>query len=100
MVAIRQIQETDAGAFLALCKALDDETQLMLLEPGERQTKVEEQQNRIRGILSKDNHTILVAESDGRLVGYVAGLGGPYHRNRRTVHVVMGIVQAFGGQGL
>ena len=100
MVAIRQIRETDAGAFLALCKALDDETQFMLLEPGERQTTVKEQQDRIRGILSKDNHTILIAENDGGLVGYVAGLGGPYRRNRRTVNVVMGIVKTFGGQGL
>jgi RimJ/RimL family protein N-acetyltransferase len=100
MVAIRQIRETDASAFLALCSALDEETQFMLMEPGERQTTVEEQRERIRGILSKDNHTILVAESSGKLVGYVAGLGGPYRRNRRTVHVVMGILQAFGGQGL
>ena len=100
MIEIRHIRETDASDFLSLCRDLDDETQFMLLESGERQTTVEEQQERIRSVLSMDNHGIFVAESDGRLVGYVAGSGGPYRRNRRTVYVVIGIIQAFAGQGL
>lgn len=40
---IREIQIEDAVAFLQLGKQLDEETSYMLLEPGERDTTVEQQ---------------------------------------------------------
>ena len=100
MMAIREIQEHDAKDFLDLGGRLAEETQFMMLEPGERQTTAEEQRERIKAILSKDNSTILVAESNNNLVGFVTGLGGAYRRNRHSAHVVIGILQAFTGQGL
>lgn len=100
MMAIREIQEHDARDFLELGRKLVEETQFMMLEPGERLTTVEEQRERISGTLSKDNSTILVAQSNSKLVGFVTGLGGAYRRNRHSVHVVIGILQAFTGQGL
>jgi hypothetical protein len=39
-VNIRTIQESDAEQFLSLCKKLDTETQCMMLEPGERTTRL------------------------------------------------------------
>ena len=57
---IRKIQESDTRNFLALCKQLDEENKLMLLELGERKTTVEEQRQQIKDILSKDNQTIFV----------------------------------------
>jgi len=99
MITIREIREHDARDFLELCRRLDEETQFMMLEPGERLTTEAEQRERIKKILSEDNQTILVAESEGRLVGCAAGLGGSYRRNRHSVHVVIGILQAFAGQG-
>ena len=99
MIAIRSIHEGDADEFLDLSKRLDEETQFMMLELGERQTTAEEQRERIRAILAKDNQIIFVAEGEGRLLGYVAGLGGSYMRNRHCAHVVIGVLQAFSGQG-
>ncbi len=72
----------------------------MLLEPGERTTTEEQQCERIRGALSNGNQTILLVERACKPVGFVAGLGGPYRRNRHCVHVVMGVLQDFTGQGL
>ena len=72
----------------------------MMFEPGERQTTVGEQRERIRGVLAKDNQVIFVAEGDGQMLGYVAGLGGTYKRNKHCAHVVIGVLQAFTGQGL
>ena len=99
-MATREIQESDATDFLALSKRLDEETKFMLLEPGERVTTVEQQRERIRAVLSQENQTILLVEREGKLVGFVAGLGGPYRRNRHCVRVVIGVLQGFAGGGL
>lgn len=97
---IREITESDAEEFLNLCKRLDEETQFMMLEPGERITTIEEQRDQINNVLSKDNQTILVAENDGQLIGYLGAYGGRYKRNMHSVYIVIGILQNFTGQGI
>jgi RimJ/RimL family protein N-acetyltransferase len=72
----------------------------MLLEPGERTTTVEEQREQIEHILSQENQTILVAEHEGQLVGYLSAIGGSFRRNRHSVYIDVGILQAFTGQGI
>ena len=100
MLLIRPIQEDDAENFLKLCKQLDEETQFMLLEPGERFTTVSEQREQIKAMLSRDNQLIFVAETNGQLAGYIAAIGGKYKRIRHSVYLIAGILQAFTGQGL
>ncbi len=97
---IRTILISDAEQFLNLCKKLDTETQFMMLEPGERTTTVEEQQAQIARLLMLENQTIFVAEYNGQLVGYLAALGGEFQRNRHSVYIIIGILQAFTGQGI
>lgn len=97
---IRPIREDDAEGFLAMSRQLDAETTFMLLEPGERNTTVEQQREHILSVLTADNQMIFVAEHEGRLVGYLAGFGGDYRRNHDNVHIVIGILQAFTGQGI
>jgi RimJ/RimL family protein N-acetyltransferase len=99
-IMIREIRDSDAEAFLALCKQLDEENKFMMLEPGERKTTLEEQEGRIREILSKDNQTIFVVEEEEALVGYLAAIGGSYARNRHEAYIVVGIREAFTGRGL
>jgi RimJ/RimL family protein N-acetyltransferase len=100
MTTIREIRESDAGPFLALCKQLDEENKFMLLEPGERKTTLEEQEKRIRDILSQDNQMIFLAEEHGSLIGYVAAIGGSYARNRHEVYIVAGVLEAFTSRGI
>ena len=100
MVTVRQIREADAAAFLELCHRLDEETRFMMLEPGERDTSIEEQRRRIRHTLLRDNQTILVAEAGGELVGYAAAHGGDFRRNRHCAQVVAGVLRAFCGRGV
>jgi RimJ/RimL family protein N-acetyltransferase len=96
---IRHIQEEDVDVFLELRKTIDGETLFMLFEPGERKTTVEQELEQIRSILSHDNSTILVAESDaGQLVGFLTATGGKAQRNRHSVEIVIGILKAFTGQ--
>ena len=97
---IRTIREDDAEQFLNLCKQLDEETQFMMFEPGERKTTFEEQKTQIDALLKQKNQTILVAEQNNQLVGYVAASGGKFIRNSHSAHLVIGILQAFTGQGI
>ena len=92
MIQIREICEDDAEKFLALCHQLDRETQLMLLEPGERTITIDEQREYIKRILTRGNQTILVAEDQQeQLAGYLSATGGVYNRNRRTAYLVIGV---------
>ncbi len=97
---IRTIREDDAEQFLNLRKQLDAETQFMLLEPGERTTTLEEQRDQIKALPRNENHVIFVAEQDDQLVGYLEASGGTFQRSRQSAYIVIGILQAFTGQGI
>lgn len=97
---IRAIRESDSEPFLLLGKALDEETQFMMLEPGERTLTVEEQTQRIKNVLSQDNQMIFVVEHENQLAGFLGAFGGNYHRNRHSAYIVIGIRQEFAGQGI
>lgn len=99
-MVIRPAGESDAEAFLRLCRRLDTETSLMMLEPGERTTSVAEQSARMRAISESANQRILVAEEAGQLVGYIAVLGGGFRRNQHSAYIVVGVLEAFSGRGL
>jgi len=100
MITIRHITEADAEAVLNLCTLLDQETTFMMLEPGERKHVFEEQKKRIAAVISKPNQTFLLTEDDGVPVGFLAAHGGLYRRNHRTVSIVVGVLQAYSGQGI
>jgi RimJ/RimL family protein N-acetyltransferase len=97
-IEVRKVHEGDARAFLDLLTRIDSETEFMLFEAGERLTTVEEQRERIKGILAKENQTILVAEREGQLVGYLVAIGGELARIRHRAYIVIGVLQAFTGQ--
>ena len=97
---IRTIRKSDAEQFLNLCKQLDADTQFMLIEPGERKTTLEEQRDQIDNLLRQENQRIFVTEQDNQLVGYLEATGGTFKRNRHSAYLVIGILQAFAGQGI
>lgn len=97
---IRTIREDDAETFLRLRTQLDSETEFMLLEPGERTTTVEAERAGIADLLASPTSTILVAEEEGRLVGFLLARGSQARRDRLTSYLVVGILRAYTGQGL
>lgn len=99
-VIIRCIKKEDADGFLELSHRLDHETSFMLLAPGERRITPEENRQRLASLLDSGNSMIFVAEANGQLVGYVGAYGSSYQRNRHSVHLVVGILQAYSGQGV
>src|SRR5512143_3759108 len=100
MTIIRDIRIEDTESFLSLCRQLDEESRFMLLEPGERTTRVEEQRGRIRDLLSTNNQMIFLAEEAGRPVGYLAAKGGRFARDRHAAYIVVGILEAFTSRGM
>lgn len=100
-VTIRPIRVEDAEAYLNLACALDHETKFMMYEPGERTTSVDEQRKRIQTVLASGNGLIFVAEAEtGDLVGLLGAIGGTARRSRETVHIFVGVRQAYAGQGI
>jgi RimJ/RimL family protein N-acetyltransferase len=97
---LRTVRPEDAPALLALRHQLDIETAFMLLEPGERVTTEEQTRQMLERLLQAGNCTLILAESDEKLVGYLSAQGGEFLRNRRTAYLVIGILQAYAGQGL
>lgn len=97
---IRPIQIDDATAFLALCTQLDRESTLMMLEPDERTSTLEELNERIARLLASSNSTILVVDTGAGLCGYIEAEGGSFRRNRHSAMLVVGILQAYAGRGL
>ena len=95
---IRAIEPGDAEAFLALCKRLDAETKLMMLEPAERTLSVQEQRKRIETLA--ENETIFAALDGKMLVGFLACYGYQPRRKRHCAYLVIGVLQAYTGQGV
>ncbi|MEF2967903.1 GNAT family protein [Paenibacillus sp. M1] len=97
---IRNIKEDDAERYLNLCLRLDRETEFMLLAPGERRTTPEEQRQKLASLLASEVSMIFVAEAEGKLVGYLGAFGSDLKRNGHSVYLVVGILQAYSGQGI
>ncbi|MBW5446529.1 GNAT family N-acetyltransferase [Cohnella sp. CFH 77786] len=100
MIQIREISEDDNMLFLQLNKQLDQETNFMLFEPGERSTTLEQQRQIISTFIQSKNSNIFVAELDTQLVGHLTVIGGNLSRIEHRAHLVIGILNKFIGQGI
>jgi ribosomal protein S18 acetylase RimI-like enzyme len=88
---IRGATPADAEKLLELKLALDEETEFMMLEPGERSTT---------NAAVTPNAGVFVADDGARLVGYVEAERGAFRRNRHSAHVVIGVLAEAAGRGL
>ncbi|MFK4998454.1 GNAT family N-acetyltransferase [Bacillus sp. N9] len=96
---IRQIKLEDAEQFANLLVSIDA-SNMMLYDPGERKTSQEQEEKRIEAILLQGNSTIIVAEQNDRLIGYVIIFGGTSNRNRHSAYIVCGVLEDYRGQGI
>lgn len=97
---IRLIMERDAEPFLKLCRKIDEETEFMLFEEGERATTIEQQQNIIKKISQSSNSAIFVAEIENKLVGYLMAIGSKPKRIRHSVYIVAGVTRENSRKGI
>ena len=71
----------------------------MLYEPGERTKDLAKIESVIRNSVEGDNF-LLVAEADGRLVGYLSAEKGSLNRIAHSAYIVVGILSEYRGKGI
>jgi len=96
---IREINEQDALALGNLIRQVENESEFMLMEPDERKIDVEQQKKWIKSMQNQENSTIIVAEKDNHLLGYLLVIGGSAKRNQHSAYIVIGIFKKYRGQG-
>lgn len=72
----------------------------MLFEEGERTTSVNEQVGKIKSITHDPYSTIFVVEKEGMLIGFLSAIGNTPKRKRHCIHIAVGILQQWVGQGI
>ncbi|SES67598.1 Protein N-acetyltransferase, RimJ/RimL family [Oceanobacillus limi] len=97
---IREIQHSDAEKLADLMQQVDESSQYMLWEAGERKITTEGSQKMITGILESRNSNLFVAEDNGKLMGYLLAIGGNAKRNKHAAYLVIGIHSECRGKGV
>lgn len=95
---IRHASPEDSGQFLELMKQLDQETEFMLLEPGERTSTAEEMENHIKN-LAKSNSLLLLLDDGEQAAGFISASRGTANRTKHSAYVVTGIRKDYRGKG-
>lgn len=102
-MTIRTIRESDVEDLFRMMCLLDEETEYMLYEPGERQS-VTPNLGRLHAIAEEAaSGTILflVAENENNeIVGFLSAMRGRLNRTRHTAQIVVGIRKAYRRQGI
>lgn len=91
---------SDAEKLLYLIQKVEASSKYMLLEPGERNVTREQQLKMVENIVKSDNSTILVAENNQELIGYIMTIGGHAKRNKHVAYIVIGILDKYRGNGV
>ena len=97
---VREINVSDAENLVNLIREVEEESEFMLMEAGERQLTTEQQRIRIENMKKSENSTIFVVEKGNNLVGYLVVMGGTARRTKHAVYIVIGILKDYRGQGI
>jgi RimJ/RimL family protein N-acetyltransferase len=95
---IRAAEPNDAKLLVNLIEQVES-SGFMLFEPGERKISEEQMKKRIDSIKEKYS-TILLAENNGDLVGYLFAVGGNPMRTKHSVYVAIGVAENERGKGI
>lgn len=100
---IRKIETSDVENFYKMMCRLDEETEYMMYEPGERQEKTPNL-NRltatVESVVNGDDLLLLALNDDDEIVGFIWADKGKLNRVVHTAYIVVGILRAYQGQGI
>ncbi|RJP67035.1 MAG: GNAT family N-acetyltransferase [Ignavibacteriales bacterium] len=100
MIDYREISESDSKSFLDLMLKLDEETDFMMYEVGERSRSVQLQSDEIKKIISSNNSTIYLALDNKIPVGFIVAEGGTFKRNAHCCYLAIGVLKNYSGRGI
>ncbi|WP_265457502.1 GNAT family N-acetyltransferase [Enterococcus sp. HY326] len=99
MLEYRLLKAEDTAAFYQLSKQLDQETPYMLYLPDERQENLSALEN-ILTTTNENGFLLGVWHDTEELIGYISAKVTPLQKVQHTAYIVIGIRQAFRGQGI
>lgn len=97
---VREAIPNDAKKLAELILQVEASSEYMLWEPYERQISPDSQQKMIERLQESENSTILIAEHEEQLVGYLFAIGGDAKRKKHSAYLVVGIHQDYRGKGV
>lgn len=96
---IRKVEIDDAKALLDMQCQLDEQTNNMMFEKGERPRDTLFIEKQIQDL--KEEHTLmLVVEQYGKIVGFLNAERGMYRRIHHTAYIVVGLLVGYRGMGI
>lgn len=90
----------DAEELSVLRVVIDGETEYLDREAGEAYLSPEDFVTLIKEDLSDEKHLFLVAEAEGRIVGFTRCIGNPLRRFQHKAELGICILEEFCGQGI
>lgn len=96
---IRKLKVEDYKGFYNLLYKLDEETDFMLFEKGERNIS-EDGVEKLLSLDEEDKIVLGVVSDEGKIIGFLSGTRGEYKRIRHSVYIVIGIREGFTGKGI
>ncbi len=97
---IREIKPEDTEAYMELVQKIDQETEFMLAEPGERVRTPATVRKIIQELKNYPNQTIFLAEQSGFLLGYLVAHGSKFIRKQHSGFLAIGVLKAFHNKGI
>jgi RimJ/RimL family protein N-acetyltransferase len=100
-ITIREAQPTDADQLISMLKDLSEEPGLYIaLSPGEVTLTVEQEQKIIEEYRTSDNSVLLVAESQGQVIGVLTCKGGTRRLTRHAATLGMSVHKQWRNKGV
>lgn len=99
----RKIRENDTAAFFQMLCRLDEETEYMMYEPGEREIRTPDTQRLRSNIKAADELGDLLlgaVNEQGEIVGFIWAERGKLNRILHTAYIVTGIRREYRRQGI
>lgn len=100
---IRPITLDDVENFYHMMCWLDEETEYMMYEPGERQLKsnnLDDLKERIEVAVSGEDFLMVAVNDNEEIVGYIWAERGKMNRISHTAYIITGIRKAYHRQGI
>ncbi len=100
---IRPIRADDVDSFWQMMCRLDEETEYMMYEPGERESRTKDLRPlkaTVEAAVSGEDFLVVAETGTGEIVGYIWAERGKLNRIKHTAYIVVGIRRAYQRRGL
>lgn len=93
---IREITVNDASQWCELLIQIDEESDNLLFEKGERDKNITKCVDFIQKTSSSKKAKIIIAENlDGKLIGYICGQVPPYNKKSHVMELSTGVIKGY-----